>query len=105
MLTNRNNKYHKNGVFIQPATPHIRSTTKVVYDGLLAKSGATHLYAHVGYGTGWIHAQDYEMKQTAHGFEAAIPVEKANILNIAFKDCANNWDNNSGKNYNFEIAD
>ena len=103
MLTNRNSKYKGNGVFIQPATPHIHSTAKVVYDGLLAKNGATHLYAHVGYGTDWNQAQDYEMRQTAHGFEATIPVQKADTLNIAFKDCANNWDNNAGKDYNFEI--
>jgi len=36
------------------------------------------------------------MKRTSIGFEATIPVMEADTLNICFKDCANNWDNNSG---------
>ncbi|NJD02351.1 MAG: carbohydrate-binding protein, partial [Ruminiclostridium sp.] len=37
------------------------------------------------------------------GFETTIPVMKADTLNVAFKDCANHWDNNSGMNYSFDV--
>ncbi len=42
------------------------------------------------------------MTRTDKGFEVSIPVLKADKLNVCFKDCANNWDNNSGKNYIFD---
>jgi hypothetical protein len=104
MLRNSNNEYQKNGVLIQPATPLPNKTVKIVYNGLLAKSGATHVLAHVGFGQKWDHIHDYWMEETSNGFETDVPVQHADTLNIAFKDCATNWDNNSGKNYNFDIA-
>ncbi|MBP2650186.1 MAG: hypothetical protein H6Q74_1011 [Firmicutes bacterium] len=40
----------------------------------------------------------------ANNYEADVPMHQADTLNIAFKDCADNWDNNAGKNYSFDIA-
>lgn len=98
-----NTEYLNNGVSITPAVPAAGDKIKVRYDGLLAKSGATHVFAHVGYGNNWDHQRDYQMKKTSTGFETEVPVEDADTLNVCFKDCASNWDNNSGKNYSFDI--
>lgn len=100
----RNTDYISNGVTMSPPVPSAGDKVKITYDGLLAKSGAHHLYAHVGYGSRWSDSSDIQMIKTSTGFEATLPVRDADSLNIAFKDCANNWDNNSGKNYSFDIS-
>lgn len=101
---NINNKdYMPNGVTISPAIPTAGEKVKVMYDGLLAKSGASHVFAHIGFGNNWDNLYDYRMDRTSTGFETTIPVIKSDTLNICFKDCANNWDNNSGKNYTFDV--
>ena len=75
-------------------------TVLVRYTGLLAESGATEVYAHVGHGYNWNDASDYKMVRTDQGFEAAIPVvDPADNLNLCFRDSADNWDNNGGENY------
>jgi hypothetical protein len=95
--------YERNGIVIDPAPPRTYGSVKVSYNGLLAKSGAAELYVHTGFGEKWNDIHDYQMSKTANGFEAKISVHSADTLNIAFKDCANNWDNNSGRNYSFDI--
>ena len=99
-----NNNYVSNGVSISPAIPTSGEKVKVMYDGLLSKSGASHIYAHVGFGSAWNNIYDYPMSRSDTGFETTIPVTKPETMNLCFKDCANNWDNNSGKNYVYEIT-
>lgn len=96
--------YIANGLYVNPSIPTVGEKIKVSYDGLLSKSGATHVYAHVGYGSKWDNTCDYQMTKTGMGFEVSIPVSRPDVLNVCFKDCANNWDNNSGKNYSFEVT-
>jgi hypothetical protein len=98
------NSYISNGVYISPAIPTAGKKVKVVYDGLLAKSGAAHVYARVGFGNKWNNLYDFPMNKTEMGFEATIPVLKSDSMNLCFKDCANNWDNNSGVNYSFTVT-
>lgn len=79
---------------------------RLVYDGLLAKSGASHVYAAVSVGdnSNWHDVRYYKMdKRGQDTFEAVIPKSESTNVNIAFKDCANNWDNNSGMNYSFNV--
>ncbi|HHY23294.1 MAG TPA: hypothetical protein GX527_03530, partial [Clostridiaceae bacterium] len=89
-------EYLKNGVSISPAIPSVGDKAKIEYSGLLAQSGASHVYAHIGYGNRWDNLYDYQMNRTDKGFEVNIPVLKSDNLSVCFKDCANNWDNNSG---------
>lgn len=99
-----NSEYMSNGVTIIPAMPSAGETVKISYDGLLAKSGATDVLARVGFGNNWDMLYDYRMYRSGTGFEANIPVSDANVMNVCFKDCANNWDNNSGRNYIFDVS-
>jgi len=103
-MSNNKKLYRENGIMINPGTLHPDYHVKILYDGLLNKSGATHVYAHIGFDTEWNSQQDYPMVKKSNGFEVCIPVQNADTLNIAFKDCANNWDNNDGHNYTFDIA-
>jgi hypothetical protein len=74
------------------------------YNGMLVKNGAHDVYAAVSYGdnNNWTNVKYYPMGKTEHNtFEAILPVKRNTTLNVAFKDGADNWDNNSGSNYRF----
>jgi hypothetical protein len=105
MFVQENNAaYRPNGVHVSPEVPTFGESVKIVYDGLLAKSGAQELYAHIGFGNTWAGTSDFKMNKTATGFEAVVPVSSQGPLQVAFKDNANNWDNNGGYNYTFTVA-
>jgi len=99
----KKNPYLNNGIYVKPTQVTVGDNIKLSYDGLLAKSGANEVYAHIGYGNRWDDIRDFKMIKTNTGFETNISVTKPESLNICFKDNINNWDNNSGMNYTFEI--
>jgi len=100
------NKYVSKGVTISPVVPSSGEKVTVNYDGLLSKCGASDILVRVGLGDNWEHQYDYRMKKTETGHQANIPlpVTQHKTINMCFKDSANNWDNNSGSNYVFEIT-
>lgn len=99
----KKNTFNTNGVYITPAEYSEGDRVRITYDGLLAKSGASDMYAHIGYGTKkWNDIMDLRMSKTEAGFEAIFPVSSSSPLNVVFKDSADNWDNNSGSNYSFK---
>lgn len=93
-----NSSYSDNGVFFKEATNVFRLT----YDGILARDGARDVYAVVGtedYGS-WKDIKYYPMQKTdGQGFEVLFPATGKENVNVAFKDGADHWDNNSGRNY------
>ena len=97
------NCYNAQGIVLNPSIPMSGSSVTICYNGLLAKKGATAIFAHVGYGDSWEHVGDFSMKKTPTGFEVDVPVAYAPCLNVCFKDGANNWDNNNGQNYKFDV--
>lgn len=103
MTHHTNRKYAANGLLVRPAMPAKGETVKVVYNGLLASSGAERLYVHFGFGPEWDGTLDYKMVRTSDGFAAAVPVAAAAALNLCFHDNAGHWDNNAGRNYSFEV--
>lgn len=77
---------------------------RITYTGLLAKSGADKVIGVYGYGSNqrWEDVSEVVMTRDATGaFTATIPIITGKNVNIAFKDSAENWDNNSGLNYTF----
>ncbi len=101
--TKSSSSYDANGVYISPSTFSVGDRIKITYSGLLANSGAAEVYAHIGFGASkWQDITDIKMTKTSKGFEATVPVSSTSTLNVAFKDNANNWDNNSGSNYCFK---
>jgi hypothetical protein len=88
----------KNGVCIEGT----KDSLKLVYNGILAKDGATDIYAVVvqGDNVNWEDAKYYPMNTSGYQtYELLLPVSGSKGINIAFKDGADNWDNNSGENY------
>jgi hypothetical protein len=96
--------YIENGVITRPAKIQANSDVRLIYRGLLSVSGATEVYAHVGYGPKWNHAKYYKMEQTTDGYEIDFPLRHQETMHVAFKDAGNNWDNNSGRDYSFEVG-
>ena len=93
--------YSNNGIIVDPTVVKNGDQLKIVYDGLLAKSGAEHIYVRIGEGSKFYNEQDVRMEKTGENrFQAECYVQPTSeTVNFCFKDCANNWDNNNGKNY------
>lgn len=97
------NSYVQNGVIAKPNVIYHGDHLSMQYNGLLYQGGAKEVFAHIGYEKGWDASEDIKMKQAQEGFEISFPIKEYNQLNVAFHDSANNWDNNSGKDYSFNI--
>lgn len=77
---------------------------RIDYQGLLEKSGATEVTAVYGFGSNqnWENVSMVTLTKDASGkFVATVPIESGKNVNFAFRDPAQNWDNNSGLNYTF----
>ena len=96
-----NNGYGKNGILTDHELVRNGDNLKIIYDGLLAQSGAEHVYLHIGEGEWFFNEQYVKMNRVEDKkFEADVHVQPTGeTVNFCFKDCANNWDNNHGNNY------
>ena len=79
-------------------------TTKIRYNGLLAKSGADRVFLHFGV-DGWKKAATVPMERIGDRFEAEIKTT-ASVRNVdfCFKDSADHWDNNNGLNWRVGVS-
>lgn len=93
------------GVNVYPTPITLGEHVNIVYDGLLAQSGAQEVWMHVGFGlhNNWHDVKDVRMLRTGRGWEQTFEANDSTRLNFCFKDSANNWDNNNGHNWSFEI--
>ena len=95
------------GVYVSPTPITAGENVSIKYNGLLAKSGAEQLTLRMGYGHAeWNGINDILMSKIEdQTFEAKIkiPIEECSRLQFCFVDNAGNWDNNTGKNWSYEI--
>jgi hypothetical protein len=96
------------GVSVSPMPITAGEEVTVKYNGLLAQSGADSVYLHAGFGAAgsWHDVVDIAMLQEKPGvWKATLPLvpEETSRLNFCFKDRAENWDNNYGLNWSFDI--
>lgn len=96
--------YEDNGVILSKKTFYCGDKLEISYSGLLAQAGAESIFLHAGYGSGWENSSFIKMEKVPDGFKAEIEILDGKSLGICFKDSADNWDNNSGENYNFKIT-
>lgn len=96
--------YEDNGVILSKKTFYCGDKLEISYSGLLARAGAEGIFLHAGYGSGWDNSSFIKMEKVPDGFKAEIEILDGKSLGICFKDSADNWDNNSGDNYNFKIT-
>lgn len=98
-------QYADNGLILSKASLTVGDEIVITYSGLLAGSGADQVIAHVGYGENWDGKEFILMENEGGVFKASYKVLSPGILNISFKDSANNWDNNSSNNYSFKVSE
>lgn len=97
---------HPGGVVVDPTPITSGQETTIFYNGLLAKSGADQVYAHIGFGPSnhWQGVRDLKMAKTNYGWVATLeaPTDR-DRLSFCFKDNVGNWDNNDGKDWTWII--
>ena len=93
------------GIIVRPTPVSLGDEILVVVRGLLAQSGAEAVYLHFGFGRNdWSYVQDIPMESSPDGtWTAVVQAAEAGRFNFCFRDNANNWDNNSGRNWSYEI--
>lgn len=93
------------GIAVSPVPLTTGERVTVKYQGLLAQSGAEQIYLRKGYGPAqnWSFVQDLPMQNNQGVWEVQFEADDQSRLNFCFKDNAENWDNNNGKNWSLEI--
>ena len=91
-------------VNVEPSPIPAGEEVRVKYNGLLAQNGADRVYVHFGVNEDWRDSSYIPMEyRDEEGWITSLRVEDAHKLNLCFKDSANNWDNNNGHNWSFEV--
>jgi hypothetical protein len=76
---------------------------KVSYTGKFYQDENEKVILHYGYGKDWNNVNEIEMKKTDLGYQAELNLAGSDSLNFCFKNQNNEWDNNFGQNYIFNI--
>ena len=79
------------------------SKVKISYVGYLFQNGSEEVYLHYGFGMNWDNVSEVKMEKTELGFQCEIDILEADSLNLCFRNGANEWDNNFGQNFTFDI--
>ena len=80
------------------------ATVKISYVGHLYQNGSNTVYLHYGYGENWDNTNEVKMEKTQLGFQVEVTIpEGYETLNLCYRNENSEWDNNSGKNYIFNI--
>lgn len=79
------------------------SLVKISYTGKLFEDNCQRVFIHYGFGNKWDNLNEVEMTKTELGFQAEIKIEGTDNLNLCFRSVNNEWDNNNGQNYSFEV--
>ena len=79
------------------------STVKISYTGRFFEDGSDEVFIHYGFGENWDGLSEVKMEKTELGFQTEITLNESNTFNFCFKNGNNEWDNNDGQNYIFDI--
>ncbi|MCI8362127.1 MAG: hypothetical protein HFJ41_03170 [Clostridia bacterium] len=79
------------------------SKLKISYVGNLYQNGSEEVFLHYGFGLQWDELADIKMEKTELGFQCEIDIKQYESLNLCFRNSNNEWDNNNGENYIFDI--
>ena len=76
---------------------------KVSYTGEFYQGNNEKVFLHYGYGKDWNNVNEVEMKKTDLGYQTELDLVGCDTINFCFKNQNDEWDNNCGKNYVFNI--
>ncbi|MGQ9778916.1 MAG: carbohydrate-binding protein [Bacillota bacterium] len=91
-------------VQVDPNPVRAGGPAKIMYNGLLAKSGADRVFLHYGV-DGWKKPTTIEMTRVGDRFESEVKTSATmRSLDFCFKDSADHWDNNNGLDWHVSIV-
>ena len=79
------------------------SNVKISYTGKFFQDGSEDVFIHYGFGINWDNLNEIKMEKTDLGFQAELVLAEGDSFNICFKNGNNEWDNNDGVNYVFNL--
>lgn len=92
------------GIFMEPVPITLGDEVKIKYKGLLAEAKAEKVFIHVGYGSEWEKPVDLQMRKGRDGsWSVTININEPSEFNFCFRDNAQNWDNNYGRNWSYQV--
>ena len=79
------------------------SIVKISYTGKFFQDGSKEVLIHYGFGNEWESLTEQNMKKTDLGFQIEVELLDKETFNFCLKNENNEWDNNNGQNYVFQI--
>ena len=79
------------------------SNVKISYTGKFFQDNSEEVFIHYGFGINWDSINDIKMEKTELGFQAELTLNGQETFNFCFRNNKNEWDNNDGQNYIFEL--
>ena len=79
------------------------SKVKISYTGKFFQDASEEVSIHYGFGLNWDNINDIKMEKTDLGFQAEIQLLEGDTFNFCFKNGNDEWDNNDGQNYVFNL--
>lgn len=79
------------------------SKVKISYTGFLFQNASTDVSIHYGFGANWDNVSNVKMEKTELGFQVEVELISSDTFNFCFYNEKNEWDNNFGNNYVFQI--
>lgn len=79
------------------------SKVKISYTGKFYQNNSEKVIIHYGFNDEWNNVNDVEMEKTELGFQTEINLLEGETFNLCFKNELDEWDNNEGINYVFQL--
>ena len=79
------------------------TSVKISYTGKFFQDGCEDVFIHYGFGLNWDGLNEVKMERSELGFQAELDLCGKDTFNFCFKNDLNEWDNNDGQNYIFEL--
>ena len=79
------------------------STVKISYTGKFFQDESKNVFIRYGFGNDWENQIEAEMVKTDLGFQIEVELQDKETFNFCIKNEKDEWDNNDGNNYIFNI--
>ena len=79
------------------------NSVKISYTGLFFQDNSKKAFIRYGFGENWENLVETEMQKTELGFQIEVELLDKGTFNFCIKNEDDEWDNNGGANYTFEI--
>ena len=79
------------------------SVVKISYTGKFFQDDSEEVFIHYGFGNAWENLNELPMRKTDLGFQIEVELLDSDTFNFCIKNNKDEWDNNNGENYVFNI--